>query len=157
MTLPAPDALLSHIVDGGLLDEPVADNGLVTGRATIDAAGAAVTVTVDPELEDNPDVDEDALVETASRILTVGEARWRAVLDEIAVEIEGAVGDDEPVLEQADLRDDLEVTSVVVFADTVRLVFDAPRQFPDSRILVQLDDELEVADIEVHEREGAAV
>lgn len=158
VTLPAPDALLSRIVDGGLLDEPVAENGLVTGRATIDAAGAAVTVTVDPGLEDDgPDVDEDALVETASRILTVGEVRWRSVLDEIALEIEGAVGDDEPVIEQADLRDDLEVTSVVVLADAVRLAFDAPRQFPGSRILVQLDDELEVADIEVDEREGAAV
>lgn len=158
MTLPAPDGLLSRIVDDGLLDDPVAENGLVTGRATIDAAGAAVAVTVDPELEDgSPDVDQDALLAVTSRILSVSESRWRAVIDEIAVEIEGAVGDEEPVAEQADLRDDLEVTSLVVFADAVRLAFDAPRQFPDSRILVQLDDELEVADIEVDEREDAAV
>ena len=146
------DHLLARIVDSGLLDDPVAENGLVYGRATIDAAGAVVTVNVDPELEDDEEtLDDDALREAITRILSVSETRWRAVIDEVADDIDEAV-DDEPVLEQIDLRDDLEATSVVVFADAVLIAFDAPKQFPDSRILVQLDDDLEVANIEVRDR-----
>lgn len=146
------DHLLARIVDSGLLDDPVAENGLVYGRATIDAAGAVVTVNVDPELEDDEEtLDDDALLEAITRILSVSETRWRAVIDEVADDIDEAV-DDEPVLEQIDLRDDLEATSVVVFADAVLIAFDAPKQFPDSRILVQLDDDLEVANIEVRDR-----
>ncbi|MFJ4998700.1 cytochrome C5 [Microbacterium sp. NPDC088619] len=149
------DHLLARIVDSGLLDDPVAENGLVYGRATIDAAGAVVTVNVDPELEDDEEtLDDDTLLAAIARILSVSETRWRAVIDEVADDIDEAV-DDEPVLEQIDLRDDLEATSVVVFADAVLIAFDAPKQFPDSRILVQLDDELEVANIEVRDREGA--
>ncbi|WP_042540626.1 hypothetical protein [Microbacterium sp. MEJ108Y] len=146
------DHLLARIVDSGLLDDPVAENGLIYGRATIDAAGAVVTVNVDPELEDDEEtLDDDALLEAITRILSVSETRWRAVIDEVADDIDEAV-DDEPVLEQIDLRDDLEATSVVVFADAVLIAFDAPKQFPDSRILVQLDDDLEVANIEVRDR-----
>lgn len=147
------DHLLARIVDSGLLDDPVAENGLIYGRATIDAAGAVVTVNVDPELEDDEEtLDDDALLEAITRILSVSETRWRAVIDEVADDIDEAVDDEEPVLEQIDLRDDLEATSVVVFADAVLIAFDAPKQFPDSRILVQLDDDLEVANIEVRDR-----
>ncbi|QDE33471.1 cytochrome C5 [Microbacterium foliorum] len=157
MSSPLLDHLLARIVDSGLLDDPVAENGLVYGRATIDAAGAVVKVNVDPELEDDEEtLDDDALIEAITRILSVSETRWRAVIDEVADDIDEAV-DDEPVLEQIDLRDDLEATSVVVFADAVLIAFDAPRQFPDSRILVQLDDDLEVANIEVRDRDGAEV
>ncbi|MGN7949249.1 cytochrome C5 [Microbacterium sp. 22215] len=152
MASPLLDDLLARIIDSGLLDDPVAENGLVYGRATIDAAGAAVTVNVDPELEDDEEnLDVDALLAAITRILSVSETRWRAVIDEVADDIDEAV-DDEPVIEQTDLRDDLEATSVVVFADAVLIAFDAPKQFPDSRILVQLDDELEVASIEVRDR-----
>lgn len=155
MTSALLDHLLARIVDSGLLDEPVAENGLVYGRATIDAAGTVVTVNVDPELEDDDDtLDDDALLAAITRILSVSETRWRAVIDEVADDIDEAV-DDEPVLEQIDLRDDLEATSVVVFADAVLVAFDAPKQFPDSRILVQLDEDLEVANIEVRDRDGA--
>ncbi len=59
------------------------------------------------------------------------------------------------MVEQIDLRDDLEATSVVVFADAVLLAFLAPKQFPDSRILVQLDDDLEVDGVEVRELDGS--
>ena len=152
MASPLLDDLLARIVDSGLLDDPVAENGLVYGRATIDAAGAVVTVNVDPELEDDEEsLDADALLGAITRILSVSETRWRAVIDEVADDIDEAV-DDEPVIEQTDLRDDLEATSAVVFADAVLIAFDAPKQFPDSRILVQLDDELEVASIEVRDR-----
>lgn len=156
MPSPLLDTLLARIVDSGLLDDPVAENGLIYGRATIDAAGAVVTVNVDPELdpelEDDEDgLDADALVAAITRILSVSETRWRAVIDEVADDIDEAV-DDETVIEQTDLRDDLEATSVVVFADAVLIAFDAPKQFPDSRILVQLDDELDVASIEVRDR-----
>lgn len=155
MTSPLLDNLLARIVDSGLLDEPVVENGLIYGRASIDAAGTVVTVNVDPELEDDDDVlDDDALIAAITRILSVNETRWRAVIDEVADDIDEAV-DDEPVIEQVDLRDDLEATSVVVFADAVLLAFDAPKQFPDSRILVQLDDELEIANIEVRDRDSS--
>lgn len=152
MASPLLDDLLARIVESGLLDDPVAENGLVYGRATIDAAGAVVTVNVDPELEDDEEsFDADELLGAISRILSVSETRWRAVIDEVADDIDEAV-DDEPVIEQTDLRDDLEATSAVVFADAVLIAFYAPKQFPDSRILVQLDDELEVANIEVRDR-----
>ncbi|MCP1428487.1 hypothetical protein J3D45_000985 [Microbacterium foliorum] len=152
MASPLLDDLLARIVESGLLDDPVAENGLVYGRATIDAAGAVVTVNVDPELEDDGEsFDADEMLGAISRILSVSETRWRAVIDEVADDIDEAV-DDEPVIEQTDLRDDLEATSAVVFADAVLIAFDAPKQFPDSRILVQLDDELEVANIEVRDR-----
>ncbi|GAA1232640.1 hypothetical protein JOF42_000728 [Microbacterium phyllosphaerae] len=152
MASPLLDDFLARIIDSGLLDDPVAENGLVYGRATIDAAGAVVTVNVDPELEDDEEtLDVDALLAAITRILSVSETRWRAVIDEVADDIDEAV-DDEPVIEQTDLRDDLEATSVVVFADAVLIAFDAPKQFPDSRILVQLDDDLEVASIEVRDR-----
>lgn len=152
MASPLLDDLLARIVESGLLDDPVAENGLVYGRATIDAAGAVVTVNVDPELEDDEEsFDADEMLGAISRILSVSETRWRAVIDEVADDIDEAV-DDEPVIEQTDLRDDLEATSAVVFADAVLIAFDAPKQFPDSRILVQLDDELEVANIEVRDR-----
>lgn len=155
MTSSELDTLLARIVASGLLDEPVAENGLVYGRATIDAAGSTVSVNVDPELEDDAfdsdAFDPDALVDAVSRLLSIGETRWRAIVDEVAAEIDDAV-DDEPVIEQTDLRDDLEATSVVVFADAALLAFDAPKQFPDSRILVQLDEDHEIDGVEVRER-----
>lgn len=153
MTSPALDTLLARIVESGLIDEPVAENGLVYGRATIDAAGTVVTVNIDPELDDHDEIDVDTLIEAVSRILSVSESRWRTVIDEVATDIDDAV-DDEPVIEQIDLRDDLEATSVVVFADALLLAFLAPKQFPDSRILVQLDEELEVEGVEVRELDG---
>ncbi|WP_431807644.1 cytochrome C5 [Microbacterium paraoxydans] len=154
MTTSALDRLLARIADSGLLDEPVAENGLVYGRAGIDAAGATVSVNVDPELDEHDEVDEDELLATLERVLSVNESRWRAIVDEVASDIDDAV-DDEPVLEQIDLRDDLEATSVVVFADAVLLAFVAPKQFPESRILVQLDEELEVDGVEVRELDGS--
>ena len=156
MTSPALDTLLARIVESGLLEDPIAENGLVYGRAIIDAAGTTVNVNVDPELDDvqSDDVDHDALVAAVARTLSVGESRWRSVIDEIVADIEDAV-DDEPVAEQIDLRDDLEATSVVVFADAVLLAFLAPKQFPESRILVQLDEDFEVDGVEVRDLDGS--
>lgn len=157
MTSSALDTLLARIVESGLLEDPVAENGLVYGRASIDAAGTVVNVNVDPELEDDDeqgeDLDHDALIAALARILSVSESRWRTVIDEVATDIDDAV-EDEPVVEQIDLRDDLEATSVVVFADAALLAFLAPKQFPDSRILVQLDEELEVEGVEVRDLDG---
>ncbi|CAH0209277.1 hypothetical protein SRABI76_02219 [Microbacterium oxydans] len=158
MTSPALDTLLARIIESGLLEDPVAENGLVYGRAIIDAAGTAVNVNVDPELDDDDqgdDVDHEVLIAAIARILSVGESRWRGVIDEIVDDIEDAV-DDEPVIEQVDLRDDLEAASVVVFADAMLLAFLAPKQFPDSRILVQLNDDLEVEGVEVRDLDGTA-
>ena len=155
----ALELLLSRIVESGLLEDPVSENGLVYGRASLDAAGTVVNVNVDPELdgdESAEDMDPDELVAAIARVLSMSEMRWRAIVEEVALDIEDAV-DEEPVVEQVDLRDDLEATSVVVFADAVLLAFVAPRQFPESRILVQLDEELEVDGIEVREPDGTEV
>jgi hypothetical protein len=155
----ALDLLLSRIVESGLLEDPVSENGLVYGRASLDAAGTVVNVNVDPELEGDEtaeDLDPDELVAAIARVLSMSEKRWRAIVEEVALDIEDAV-QDEPVVEQIDLRDDLEATSVVVFADAVLLAFVAPKQFPESRILVQLDEELEVDGIEVREPDGTEV
>lgn len=154
MTAASLDALLARIAAEEILEDPVAEEGIVHGRASLEAAGTVVMVNVDPELEDvdgEPDID--VLVDGISRILSIGEVRWRAIIDEVASEIEEAV-DGEEVVEQTDLRDDLEAASVVVFADAVLVALRAPRQFPDARILVQLDEELEIEDVQVAEGDG---
>lgn len=56
----------------------------------------------------------------------MGTSRWQAVID----------------------------VAVAVFADAVLLAFLAPKHLPDSRVLVQLDDELEVTGIDVQELDG---
>lgn len=161
MATPSLDALLDRISDEGLLDEPVAEHGIVRGRATLDAAGSDVVVNVDPELDDEDEDEDDdapdldALVAGLTRMLAMTEAQWTAVIDAVVAEIDDAVDEDE-VTEQAPLRDDLEVTSVVVFADAVLLRFTAKRRFPDSRILVQLDEDLGVETVEV-EDDGESV
>lgn len=146
------DELLARIVADGVLDDPVVDGAAVQGRASLEAAGAVVAVRVDPELEDTDDVDVDALLESLDRILSMRESRWRALIDEVADEIEEATADDE-ITEDTDLRSDLEAASLVVFADAVLVGLRAPRQFPDARVIVQLDDDLEIEDVQVDERD----
>lgn len=143
----ALDDLLHHVTESGLLDDPALRDGIVQGRAQLEAAGVDVVVDLDPEV-DAGEADPSELVDGLRRILTVSERRWRAIVDEAASDIEDAVGEVE-VTEQRDLRDDMEATAIVVFADAVLVSFVAPKQFPDSRILVQLDDELEVTGVEV--------
>lgn len=143
----ALDDLLHHVTESGLLDDPALRDGTVQGRAQLEAAGVDVVVDLDPEV-DAGEADPSELVDGLRRILTVSERRWRAIVDEAASDIEDAVGEVE-VTEQRDLRDDMEATAIVVFADAVLVSFVAPKQFPDSRILVQLDDELEVTGVEV--------
>jgi hypothetical protein len=155
MATPSLDALLDRLATNGLLDDPVAEHGIVQGRASLDAAGSDVVVNIDPELDDEDEDDEDApdldaLIEGVSRTLSMSEVQWKAVIEAVVDEIQDAVAD-ESVAEQIDLRDDLEVRSLVVFADAVLLRFDAPRQFPDSRILVQIDENSEVETVEVEE------
>ena len=147
----ALDELLAAVIESGHLDEPVAEAGIVRGGAHLEAAGTDVIVNVDPEIEDgdeDAEADVDELIAGVARILSITEKRWRAIVDEAADDIEEAVGESE-ISERIDLRDDLEAASVVVFADAVLVSLLAPRQFPDSRILVQLDEDLEVDGVEV--------
>jgi hypothetical protein len=137
--------LLDAIRTSGLLDSPALEDDSVTGRAHLAAAVADVSVTVDAEEEDVYAAD---LVAGVARILDITEPQWSALVDEIATELEDAVGD-EPVAEPTDLRDDLAITSIVVLPDATLLVFAAPRQFPDSWVRVQLDESLEVEDLVV--------
>jgi hypothetical protein len=151
----ALDSLLLRISDSGLLDDPVAEDDIVYGRARLDGAGADVMVNVDPELEDVDEPDAEVLTAAVARILAMSEAQWTEIVETVASEIEEAVADDGPIVEQTDLRADLEPKSVVVFADAVLLSLAAPRQFPDSRILVQLDEDFEIENVEVTEDDGS--
>jgi hypothetical protein len=159
MAAPLLEELLRRISDEGLLDEPEAEDVIVRGRAHWDAAGSEVTVDVDPEVDDEDDdedeeaTDLDALVDGLTRTLAMSEAQWTAVIDAVVDEIDDAP-DEEDVAEQTPLRDDLEATSIVVFADAVLLRFAAKRRFPDSRILVQIDENLEVETVEVEENDA---
>lgn len=154
--MPHPDpteALLAAITASGLLDSPAVRDGVVVGRAHLAAAVADIDVTVDPEAdEEDLETGPDELVAGVGSILDITEKRWSALVDEIASEIEDAVGD-EPVAEPTDLRADLAIVSAVVVPDATLLTFAAPRQFPDSWIRVQLDDELEVEDLSVDDKD----
>jgi hypothetical protein len=68
---------------------------------------------------------------SAARVLAIDAATRRAIIDAIAREVEEAVGDVE-VIEKTDLRDDLDIRSVVIFAQTTLLSFATDRQFPES-------------------------
>lgn len=137
--------LLAAIRESGLLESPEARDGAVTGRAHLAAAVADVAVVVDPD--DEP-AHPAALVAAVSRILDITESEWTAIVDEVAAEIEDAVGDDE-VAEPVDLRADLAISTIAVFPDATLLSFSAPRQFPDSAIRVQLDEDFAVDDLSV--------
>ena len=146
----ALEDLLARVLSDGQLDDPAIAGDVVRGHAHLEAAGTDVTVDLDPENDGDADadIDVDQLLAGVDRIIGVTETRWRAIVDEAATDIEEAVGESD-VSERIDLRDDMEAASVVVFADAVLIALRAPRQFPDSRILVQLDDELEVTGVEV--------
>jgi len=58
------------------------------------------------------------------------------------------------VQEPSDLRDDLRLHSVAVFADAVLLSFVAPKQFPQCWVRAQLCEELLLEDISIDENDG---
>lgn len=146
------DRLREEIVRTGLLTAPQADDGFVFGTARMRAVGTDVNVNVDPELDDRSDIDTRVLLAAVERILTASDARWGRIVDSVAEEIEEAVGD-RSVIEATDLRDDLTLTSMAVFHDAVLLSFAAPKQFPDSWIRAQLDEDLDVDGVVVDEKD----
>jgi hypothetical protein len=150
------DRLRDEIARTGLLTAPLADDGIVVGTAQLRAAGTEVTVNVDPELEDRTGLDAGVLLAAVERLLTITTARWDQVVDSIAEEIEDAVGD-QSVVEATDLRNDLTLRSVAVLHDAVLLSFLAPKQFPDSWIRAQLDEDLVVEDVAVDEKDDEVV
>ncbi|WP_433609974.1 cytochrome C5 [Prescottella agglutinans] len=146
------DRLREEIARTGLLTAPQADDGFVFGTARMGAVGTDVNVNVDPELDDRSDLDTGVLLAAVERVLTVGDERWGRIVDSVAEEIEEAVGD-QGVIEATDLRDDLALTSMAVFHDAVLLSFAAPKQFPDSWIRAQLDEDLDVEGVVVDEKD----
>lgn len=131
-----------------LLQEPVAEDDFAYGMAALPAAGTDVMINVDPELEERDDVTIEELVERVRVFLAMTSEAWMEIIGDTVAELEEAVGD-QPILELGSLREDLSVTSVVVFADAVLLSFLAPLQLPDAVVRVQLDNELMFEDIEV--------
>ncbi|GAA3549174.1 hypothetical protein [Nocardioides daeguensis] len=131
-----------------LLRDPEAEDGFAYGMADLPAAGTDVMVNVDPELEDRDDVEVAVLVERVAAFLALTGEQWDQVVAQTVAEIEDAVGD-QPVAEPTALREDLTLTSAVVFVDAVLLSFVAPLQLPDAIVRVQLDQDLRFEDIEV--------
>ncbi|MET4613367.1 hypothetical protein ABIC28_004368 [Rhodococcus sp. PvR044] len=144
------DRLRDEIARRGLLTDPLAHDGIVVGTALLRAAGTDVTVNVDPELDERSGLDTGALLSAVERLLTISTTQWGQVVDSIAEEIEDAVGD-QSLIEATDLRNDLTLRSVAVLHDAVLLSFLAPKQFPDSWIRAQLDEDLVVEDVFVDE------
>ena len=138
-----------------LLNDVQADDGFVVGSVHFQAAGADIHVNVDPELADNPEMDVEALIANTQRFLAMPADQWKELINDIAVEVEEAVEeDDDEVQEPTDLRDDLSLHSVAVFADAVLLSFVAPKQFPQCWVRAQLCEELALEDISIDEDDG---
>lgn len=129
-----------------VLREPEAESDFVFGMAHFPAAGAEVMVNVDPELDDRDDVEPQALAARVAAFLALTPEQWDAVVGRTVAEIEDAAGE---VTEPTALRDDLDLTSVVVFVDAALVSFVAPLQLPDALIRVQLDADFAFEDVEV--------
>ena len=131
-----------------VLRDPAVEDSFVYGLAHLPAAGTDVMVNVDPEAEDRDDVSADALVARVRAFLAITPEQWSQVLTDVVAQVEDAVGD-QPVARPTALRDDLALTSTVVFVDAVLLSFVAPLQFPDGVIRVQLDEDHTFEDMDV--------
>lgn len=131
-----------------LLRDPKTEDSFAYGLAALPAAGTDVMVNVDPEQEDRGDVDLDELVGQVEAFLSMAPEQWQQIVTDVVAEIEDAVGAT-LVTETTSLRDDLALTSSVVFVDAVLLSFVAPLQFPDGVIRVQLDRSLSFEDIDI--------
>jgi len=150
------DSLKDELARRGLIPSPEIEDSFVYGPARFDAIDGDVMVNVDPEIEERGSLEAGPLADRVGRFLSLSSTAWRGVIEEAVSEIEESVGP-ESVAEEADLRDDLALKSVVVFVDAVLLSFDAPRQFPDSVIRVLLDEDLAYDDVEIDERDDDGV
>lgn len=150
------DALKDELARRELIAAPEIEDSFVYGPARFAAIDGDVMVNVDPEIEERGSLDAGPLADRVQRFLALGSAAWREIIEDAVSEIEEAVGPDS-VAEEADLRNDLALKSVVVFVDAVLLSFDAPRQFPDSVIRVLLDEDLAYDDVEIDERDDDGV
>lgn len=144
--------LSDELARRGLIAAPEIEDSFVYGPARFDPTGTDVMVNVDPEVEERGEFEAAGLADRVERVLRLDVPAWHAVIERAASEIEEAVGS-EPVATATDLRDDLDLKSIVVFVDAVLLSFDAPHQFPDSVIRVLLDEEFAVDDVEVDGRD----
>jgi hypothetical protein len=142
-------ALAEELTRRGLVASPEVEDTFVYGLARFDAIDAEVMLNVDPEPEEQEvEPEPAALADLAQRVLSIPVAEWKVLLDRVVSEIEESDELDE-VVETAELREDLVLRSVIVFIDAVLLSFDAPKQFPDSSVLVQLDADLAFEAVEV--------
>lgn len=144
--------LADEITALGLLEDVTVGPETLRGTGRFAATESSILVIVDPEPEETGGVDSEALVASLQGILALAGPRWDGIVDEIAGDIEESVGD-AAVEERADLRDDLDLVAVTVFADASLLEFAAPRQFPTARLQAQLGEGLELEDLEVVETE----
>jgi hypothetical protein len=144
-------SLLGRLSASALLTDPVAEGDVVEGRAWLEGLDSEALIRVDTESEDGEEVDLDALVEYAEGVVGLSGKRWVAIVDEVSTELEEAAEEQGAVTETSDLRTELTLVSVTVLPEATLLRFVAPRQFPDSVVLVQLDEDHEINDLSVVE------
>ncbi len=137
MTESVLNDLLRRVTESGLLDDAQIDEDSVIGSGHLDAAGVEVEVDLDPEIDEEDAPDLDAIMSNLKDVLSVGEERWRAIVEEVASDIEDALDDDE-LDADVDLRTDLEAIGVGVFADAIIVVFAGQTSFPDALVHVQV-------------------
>lgn len=147
---------ISHLRDviaaSQLLQDVQARDDFVVGSVRFQAAGVDIHVNVDPELADNPEICVDTLITNTRRFLEMSADHWKGQINDIALEVEEALGDAE-VEEPTDLRDDLRLHSAAILPDAVLLSFTAPRQFPDSWVRAQLCVALTLEDVSIDEKD----
>lgn len=140
--------LAARLTASGVIQDVEADDTFVFGTSHFPADGSDITVNVDPEFEENPDVDLAALVANVGRILEIRGADWQAILDTVVSEVEEAMAEVDlaPVVS---LREDMSLDSLVVLIDAYLVAFVSPGQFPDGLIQVQLDEDFDVLDLAI--------
>ncbi|WZB73712.1 hypothetical protein WJ972_20250 [Achromobacter insuavis] len=90
---------ISHLRDAiaasQLLQDAQARDDFVVGSVRFQPAGVDIHVNVDPELDDNPETCVDTLIANTQRFLAMSADHWKGLINDIALEVEEAVGDEE--------------------------------------------------------------
>jgi len=136
---------------------------MLHGTIAVPAFDDAVAATFDPSSDDDDDdddgeIDIDMVVEAAATLVAkLTTEAFAAIVDQVATEVTDAafsqtdVDDDHAAASLAALRSALRVARIDFWLDGALLVFVAPAIFVGQEIVVQLDDDLAVDDIAIHD------
>jgi len=145
------------------VENPVVIDDVLHGTIAVPALDHVVEATFDPSSdddddEDNEDIDIDMVVEAAATIVAkLTTDAIAAIVDQVATEITDSafshmdVDDDHAATSLSALRAALRVARIDFWLDGALLVFVAPTIFVGQEIVVQLDEDLAVDDIAIHD------